>query len=49
MVIAVPAGGGAVYAQCGDSIVMLGPEDVSRLRKAFQEAQQVALQDQGIW
>jgi hypothetical protein len=50
IVIEVPPGGHAIYAAAKDRpAVALRPEDVSRLRQAFGEAQAVALYERGEW
>lgn len=49
LVVEVPPDDGMVRASVGGTAIVLSPEDVSRVRRVYQEAQAVALQDRGRW
>jgi hypothetical protein len=49
LIIEVPAGSGEVRASLGTTAIALTPQDVSRLRDLYLQAQAVAMQDRGEW
>lgn len=49
LIVAVPRDSGRIHTQCGDSKLVLDPQDLSRIRTVFLEALAVALQDRGEW
>lgn len=50
LIVEVPADGdGAVHASVGNVTLVFSPDEVSKLRRMFLDAQAVALEDRGRW